>query len=137
MYNKVVLVGNLTRDIELKYLQNGSAVGNTSLAVNRTYKNKDGNKKDEPCFVEIAFFGRIAEVSNQYLKKGSKILVDGRLKFDHWEDQNGNKRSKHSVVVENMQMLDSKEEQKQIPITHSYSKKTEKESEIDQDGIPF
>lgn len=108
MYNKVVLVGNLTRDIELKYLQSGTAIGSTAIATSRKFKGSDGSQKDEVCFVDISAFGRTAEVMNQYLKKGSKVLVDGRLKLDQWQDQNGNKRSKHSVIIESMQMLDSK-----------------------------
>ncbi|MDD2651705.1 MAG: single-stranded DNA-binding protein [Sulfurimonas sp.] len=107
MYNKVILVGNLTRDIELRYSQGGMAIANTGLATSRKF-TVNGEKKEEVCFVDITFFARSAEVANQYLRKGSKILVEGRLNFDQWVDQNGQKRSKHSVVVETMQMLDSK-----------------------------
>ena len=107
MFNKVVLVGNLTRDIELRYAQSGSGIANTAIATSRKF-TQNGEKKEEICFVDITFFGRSAEVANQYLRKGSKILVEGRLKFDQWVDQNGQKRSKHSVIVETMQMLDSK-----------------------------
>ena len=107
MYNKVILVGNLTRDIELRYSQGGMGIAKTAIATSRKFTS-NGEKKEEVCFVDITFFGRSAEVSNQYLRKGSKILVEGRLSFDQWVDQNGQKRSKHSVVVETMQMLDSK-----------------------------
>ena len=107
MFNKVILVGNLTRDIELRYTQSGSGIANTSIATSRKF-TQNGEKKEEVCFVDITFFGRSSEVANQYLRKGSKILVEGRLKFDQWVDQNGQKRSKHSVIVETMQMLDSK-----------------------------
>jgi len=107
MYNKVILVGNLTRDIELRYSQGGMAIANTGLATSRKF-TVNGEKKEEVCFVDITFFARSAEVANQYLRKGSKILVEGRLNFDQWVDQNGQKRSKHTVVVETMQMLDSK-----------------------------
>jgi len=108
MYNKVILVGNLTRDIDLKYAQGGSAIANTAIATSRKF-TVNGEKKEETCFVDITFFGRSGEVANQYLRKGSKILVEGRLKFEQWVDQaNGQKRSKHSVVVETMQMLDSR-----------------------------
>lgn len=112
MYNKVILVGNLTRDIELRYSQSGSAIANTAIATTRKFTS-NGEKKEETCFVDITFFGRSAEIANQYLKKGSKILVDGRLNFDQWVDQNNQKRSKHSVVVESMQMLDSKPAEQQ------------------------
>lgn len=107
MYNKVILVGNLTRDIELKYSQGGMGIASTAIATSRKFTH-NGEKKEEVCFVDITFFGRSAEVANQYLRKGSKILVEGRLNFDQWVDQNGQKRSKHSIVVEIMQMLDSK-----------------------------
>ncbi|HFU74097.1 MAG TPA: single-stranded DNA-binding protein [Helicobacteraceae bacterium] len=107
MYNKVVLVGNLTRDIELRYSQSGMGIANTAIATSRKFTS-NGEKKEEVMFIDITFFGRSAEVANQYLRKGSKILVEGRLNFDQWVDQNGGKRSKHSVTVETMQMLDSK-----------------------------
>lgn len=107
MFNKVILVGNLTRDIELRYSQGGMAIANTAIATSRKFTS-NGEKKEEVCFVDITFFARSAEVANQYLRKGSKILVEGRLNFDQWVDQNGQKRSKHSVVVETMQMLDGK-----------------------------
>ena len=107
MFNKVILVGNLTRDIELRYSQGGMGIASTGLATSRKF-TVNGEKKEEVCFVDITFFARSAEIANQYLRKGSKILVEGRLNFDQWVDQNGQKRSKHSVVVETMQMLDSK-----------------------------
>ncbi len=108
MYNRIILVGNLTRDPELRYMPNGGAVCSTGIATNRKFKKQDGTLGEEVCFVDITFFGRTAEVANQYLKRGKKILVEGRLKLDQWTDQNGGKRSKHSVVVDSMQMLDSK-----------------------------
>lgn len=107
MYNKVVLVGNLTRDIELRYSQSGMGIANTAIATSRKFTS-NGEKKEEVMFIDITFFGRSAEIANQYLRKGSKILVEGRLNFEQWVDQNGGKRSKHSVTVETMQMLDSK-----------------------------
>lgn len=107
MYNKVILVGNLTRDIELRYSQSGMGIAKTAIATSRKFTS-NGEKKEEVCFVDITFFGRSAEIANQYLRKGSKILVEGRLNFEQWVDQNGQKRSKHSVTVETMQMLDSK-----------------------------
>ncbi len=108
MFNKVIIVGNLTRDIELKYAPSGTAIGSTGIASTRKFKGGDGQMKEEVLFVDITAFGRTAEVMNQYLRKGSKILVEGRLKLDSWTDQNGGKRSKHSVTIENMTMLDSK-----------------------------
>lgn len=107
MFNKVILVGNLTRDIELRYSQSGTGIAKTAIATSRKFTS-NGEKKEEVCFVDITFFGRSAEIANQYLRKGSKILVEGRLNFEQWVDQNGQKRSKHSVIAETMQMLDSK-----------------------------
>ena len=107
MYNKTILVGNLTRDIELLYSQAGTAIAKTAIATSRKFTS-NGEKKEEVMFIDITFFGRSAEVANQYLRKGSKILAEGRIQFDQWTDQNGGKRSKHSIAVETMQMLDSK-----------------------------
>jgi len=107
MFNKIILVGNMTRDIELRYSQGGMGIAKTAIATSRKFTS-NGEKKEEVCFVDITFFGRSAEVANQYLRKGSKLLVEGRLNFEQWVDQNGGKRSKHSVTVESMQMLDSK-----------------------------
>ena len=110
MYNKIILAGNLTRNIEVRYTQSGSAIANTAIATSRKFKSQTGEQKEEVLFVDITFFGRTAEIANQYLKKGSKVLVDGRLKLDQWTGQDGTKRSKHSVVVENLQMLGSRDE---------------------------
>ena len=109
MYNKAILVGNLTRDIELRYSGAGMAIAKTAIATSRKFTS-NGQKKEEVMFIDITFFGRSAEVANQYLRKGSKILVEGRIQFDQWVDQQGGKRSKHGVAVETMQMLDSKNE---------------------------
>ena len=110
MYNKIILAGNLTRDVEVRYTQGGSAIGNTAIATSRKFKSASGEQKEEVLFVDLTFFGRTAEIANQYLRKGSKVLVDGRLKLDQWTAQDGSKRSKHSVTVENLQMLGSKGE---------------------------
>jgi len=114
MFNKVVLVGNLTRDIELRYASSGSAIANTAIATSRKF-TQNGERKEEVCFIDITFFGRSAEVANQFLRRGSKILVEGRLKFDQWVAQDGSKRSKHTVIVETMQMLDSKSDETRQP----------------------
>lgn len=104
MFNRIVLVGNLTKDIELRYTQSGTAIGSCGIAVTRKF-NINGEKREETCFIDITFFGKQAETANQYLGKGSKLLIEGRLKFDQWTDNNGQNRSKHTVVVENMEML--------------------------------
>lgn len=106
-YNKVILVGNLTRDPEVKYTTSGTAVTEVGLAVNRTWYDKQANeKKEETTFVDVTLWGRQAEVAGQYLSKGRSVLIEGRLQLDQWEDrESGKKRSKLRVVGENMQML--------------------------------
>ncbi|RAX57146.1 single-stranded DNA-binding protein [Helicobacter monodelphidis] len=109
MYNRIVLLGNLTRDVELRYLPSGSALAKIGLATNRRYKRQDGTPSDEVCFIDVNLFGRTAEVANQYLKKGSKVLIEGRLVYESWTDQSGQKRSRHVVVADSMQMLDGRQ----------------------------
>jgi len=107
-YNKVLLMGNLTRDIEVRQLPNSSnSVANIGLAVNRRYAAANGVNREEVTFVDCEAWGKIAELMNQYLKKGSPIFIEGRLKLDQWEDKEGGKRSKLKVVVENFQFIDS------------------------------
>ena len=108
MYNKTIVVGNLTKDIELKYLPSGSAVAKSSIATSYKYKSQSSEQKEEVCFLEFTIFGRMGEVANQYLKKGSKVLLEGRLIFEQWNAQDGSARSKHSLRVDEMKMLDSK-----------------------------
>ena len=109
MFNKVILIGNLTRDVELRYSSAGLAIASTAIAVTRRFSGANGEKQEETCFVDITFFGKYAEVANQYLHKGSKVMIEGRLKLDSWQDKNtGQSRQKHSVIVEGMEMLDSK-----------------------------
>lgn len=108
MYNKTIVVGNLTKDIELKYLPSGSAVAKSSIATSYKYKSQSGEQKEEVCFLEFTIFGRMGEIANQYLKKGSKVLLEGRLIFEQWNTQDGSARSKHSLRVDEMKMLDSK-----------------------------
>jgi len=103
-YNRVVLVGNLTRDPELRYLQSGTAVSDIGIAVNDRVK-RDGQWVEEPTFVDITLWGRTAEIANEYLSKGAPVLIEGRLKLDQWETNDGQKRSKLKVIGERMQML--------------------------------
>ncbi|MEE2936227.1 MAG: single-stranded DNA-binding protein [Planctomycetota bacterium] len=103
-FNRVILVGNLTRDIELKYTPGGTAVTDLGLAVNDRRKTASGEWVDETTFVDVTLWGRTAEVASEYLGKGSPILVEGRLKLDTWETD-GQKRSKLRVVCDRMQML--------------------------------
>jgi len=146
MYNKVVLAGNLSRDIELRYSKSGIAVANTAIATSRKF-TANGEKKEEVMFIDITFFSRSAEVANQFLRKGSKVLIEGRLQLDQWVDKDGGKRSKHSVVVETMQMLDSKQDnqnqggqqyqQQQAPQQSAKQPKQQATSHEDMDEIPF
>lgn len=107
-FNKVLLMGNLTRDIEIRHTGSNTAVGNFGLAVNRRYKTQSGDQREEVTFVDCEAWGRTAEVMSQYLSKGRAVFIEGRLKLDQWEDRNGGgKRSKLSVVVENFQFVDS------------------------------
>lgn len=108
MYNKIVMVGNLTRDIELRYLPSGAAISKSAIATSYKYKTSTGEQKDEVCFLDFNIFGRSAEVANQYLKKGSKVLLEGRLVLEQWTAQDGTNRSKHSLRVDTMKMMDSK-----------------------------
>ncbi len=108
VFNKIILLGNLTRDVEVRYSSSNLAIGNTGIATSKKFKNQMGEEKEEVMFLDMTFFGRTAEIANQYLKKGSKVLVDGRLKLDQWTDKSGQKRSKHSLVVESMKMLGGK-----------------------------
>lgn len=103
-YNRVILVGNLTRDIELRYTASGTAVTDIGMAVNDRRKSQTGEWVDETTFVDVTLWGRTAEVASEYLSKGSPILVEGRLKLDTWETD-GQKRSKLRVVCDRMQML--------------------------------
>ena len=103
-YNRVVLVGNLTRDPELRYISSGTAVTEIGLAVNDRRKNQSGEWVDETQFIDITLWARTAEVASEYLSKGSSVLIEGRLKLDRWE-KDGHKHSKLRVVGEKMQML--------------------------------
>ncbi|MDR1007738.1 MAG: single-stranded DNA-binding protein [Campylobacteraceae bacterium] len=150
MFNRVILVGNLTRDIELRYTPSGMAICTTGIATNHRFKKQDGSQSEEVMFVDITLFGRNAEIANQYLKKGSKVLIEGRLKLDTWNDQNGQKRSKHTITVDSLKMMDQKgqdrseggnfDEEYRQP-TPSVAQNTPKQNipeiDINEDEIPF
>ena len=102
--NKVIMIGHLARDIELRYTQSQMAIGKTAIAVTRKY-TLNGEKREETCFIDLTFFGKQAEIANQYLGKGSKLAIEGYLKFEQWQDNNGPNRSKHAIAVESMEML--------------------------------
>lgn len=106
-YNKVLLIGNLTRDPQLSYLPSQTPVVEVGLAVNRRWRGQDGEQREDTCFVDCRAYGRQAEVLNQYMSKGEPIFVEGRLDLDTWEGKDGQKRSKHRVTIERFQMLGS------------------------------
>jgi single-strand DNA-binding protein len=107
-FNKVILVGNLTRDPELRYTPKGTAIAKVGLAVNRVWTSESGEKKEEVTFVDVDVFGRTAENVGQYMRKGRPILIEGRLRLEQWDDkQTGQKRSRLSVVAETVQFLGS------------------------------
>jgi single-strand DNA-binding protein len=106
--NKVMLIGNLTRDPELRHTPKGTAVSELSLAINRVWNNDQGQKQEETTFVEVTLWGRQAELAQQYLTKGRPVYIEGRLQLDSWDDkETGKKRSKLRVIGENMQFLSS------------------------------
>ena len=138
--NKVILIGNTVRPIELRYLPSGSAVAKTGIAVNRTWKDKTtGEKKDETMFIDIVIYSKLASIANQYMLKGKKVLVEGRLVLEQWVDQSGQKRSRHVIVVESFQFLDSKKEvDKPSEPTGDIEYDLENPPiDIDDDCIPF
>lgn len=104
-YNKVILMGNLTRDPQLSYLASQTAAVEFGIATSRKFKKQDGTQGEETCFVDCQMFGKRAEVVNQYFKKGEPIFIEGRLKFDSWTAQDGQKRSKLRVFVENFEFV--------------------------------
>ena len=106
--NKVMLIGNVTRDPEVKYTPKGSAVADLGLAINRSYTNQGGEKVEEVTYVDVELWGRLAEIAGEYAKKGRPIFIEGRLRIDSWEDkQSGQKRSRLKVVGEGLQLLGS------------------------------
>ncbi|GAA7624641.1 single-stranded DNA-binding protein [Helicobacter pylori] len=113
MFNKVIMVGRLTRNVELKYLPSGSAAATIGLATNRRFKKQDGTLGEEMCFIDARLFGRTAEIANQYLSKGSSVLIEGRLTYESWMDQTGKKNSRHTITVDSLQFMDKKSDNPQ------------------------
>jgi single-strand DNA-binding protein len=154
-YNKVFLLGNLTRDPEVRYTPKGSAVADLGIAVNRQYTLETGEKREEVTFVDVTFWGRTAEIAGEYLKKGRSVFIEGRLQLDSWDDkQSGQKRTKLKVIGEMMQMLGSRpggggapsDEPEEPPRTRAAgsggtarpsSQKNAPPPEPDDDDIPF
>ena len=146
--NKVMLIGNVTRDPEVKYTPKGTAVAEVGLAISRTFTPEGGEKREETTFVDITFWGRQAEIVGEYAKKGKPIFVEGRLQLDSWEDKtSGQKRNKLRVVGEGLQLLGSRpvagggSDEESGPPAQKFSKPAEKPaapaSAPDDDDIPF
>jgi single-strand DNA-binding protein len=107
-FNKVFLMGNLTRDPQLSYLPSNTPVVELGMAVNRRFRRQDGEQGEETLFIDCRAFGRTAEVINQYCAKGRPLFVEGRLQLDRWQDKEGNSRSKHRIFIENFQFIDQR-----------------------------
>ena len=149
-FNKVILLGNLTRDPEVRYTPKGTAVAESGMAVNRVYTAENGEKREETTFVDVTLWGRTAEIAGEYLKKGRPVFIEGRLQLDSWEDKtSGQKRSKLKVVGEGLQLLGARpsgsgstggeEESSSAPRSSSKSAPPPKAApaEPDDDEIPF
>lgn len=150
-FNKVVLMGNLTRDVELSFLPNQTPVAKFGLAMNSKYKSKDGQVHESVCFVDCVRFGGGAEALSTYAKKGELLMVSGSIRYESWEDKNGGgKRSKHTVVVENFQFLGGRDgakdgEKSAAPSRQSQSAPAKAapappygdEQQFQEDDIPF
>lgn len=140
--NKVLLIGRLTRDPELRHTPSGMAVADLGLATNRTRKSASGEKIEETTFVDVTAWGKTAELAAQYLRKGRSVFVDGFLKYDQWTTPEGQKRSKLTVTAENLQFLDSKDGAQGQPSSRESSSGQSihngpPEANPDDDDIPF
>jgi|TARA_Y100000289_G_scaffold66044_1_gene81226 single-strand DNA-binding protein len=137
-YNKVVVVGNLTRDVELKTLSNGTSVGEFGLAINDSYVDKStGSKVDTPVFLDVTVWARQAETAAKYIGKGSQVLVDGKLKLDIWETENGDKRQKLRVVANQIQFLSKQLDADDQSWDHLDDEPDNLNQDLDTEDIPF
>src|SRR4029077_13214739 len=146
-FNKVILLGNLTRDPEVRYTPKGTAVTELGMAVNRVYTAENGEKREETTFVDVTLWGRTAEIAGEYLKKGRPVLIEGRLQLDTWDDkQSGQKRSKLKVVGEGLQLIGSRpgasgsgggDEMESSGAVRSNRTPPPKPANADDDEIPF
>ncbi len=116
-YNRIVLMGNLTRDPQLSYTPANTAICKFGIATNRKWRDRDGETREDVCFVDCALFGRSAEVFNQYMSKGRSVLVEGRLSLNQWTTPEGDKRSKHEVVVERFTFVGGRGDEGGVPST--------------------
>jgi len=137
-FNKVILIGNLTRDIELKYLPKGTAVCNLSLAVNRRWKNEAGEEKEDVYFAECKAFGKQAETIAQYVKKGHPLMVEGRLTREEWDDKKtGEKRSTTRIMIETFQFLKGRDEGAAPASRREPASAPAPKPDLDADDLPF
>lgn len=141
-YNRVLLMGNLTRNPEIRYTPSGTAVADLGLAINENFKNKAGETVEQTCFVDVVVWGRQAETSAEYLQKGSPVFVEGRLQLDQWENQQGEKRSKLRVRADRVQFLGTPGKGTEISAAPSTSAPQEASvppapSVDDEDDVPF
>lgn len=119
MYNKFIIIGNLSKDINFRFLDNGMALAKSSIASNYKY-TLNGTTKEEVCFIDFDIFGKTAEIANKYLHKGSKVMLEGRIALDSWISNDGVKKSKHTLKVDNMKMLGNFNQKKEaINPTHN------------------
>lgn len=135
--NKVFLIGNLTRDPELRYTPNGTAVASFGLATTRKYRAQSGEQQEETCFVEVEVWARRAEVMSEYLSKGRPVFIEGRLRLDTWETPQGDKRSRMKVVVENFQFLGGRRAASGEREDLVEDEPREQKAKSDEDDIPF
>ena len=140
--NKVILVGNLGQKPEIRYTKDSKPIASFSIATSESWKDKTtGDMVEKTEWHNVTFFGRIAEVAEQYLDKGSKVFVEGKLQTDKWEDENGNKRSATKIIGNNMQMLDSRGSNNSSPFDESSSVQNEapasQEGSFSEEDIPF
>lgn len=138
-FNKVILIGNLTRDVELKHLPKGTAVCNLSLAVNRRWKNEAGEEKEDVYFAECKAFGKQAETLAQYVRKGNPLMIEGRLTREEWDDKKtGDKRSTTRIMIETFQFLKERSEgAAPTPRQESAPTATAPKPDLDADDLPF
>ena len=140
-YNRVLLMGNLTRNPEIRYTPSGTAVADLGLAINESYKNKAGEMVEQTCFVDVVVWGRQAETSSEYLQKGSPVFVEGRLQLDQWESQEGEKRSKLRVRADRVQFLGTSGKSTEFSAAPAASAPQEASqpsaAPADDDDVPF
>lgn len=138
-FNKVILIGNLTRDPDLRVTNSGLSICKLGLAVNRNYTTKEGESKDETTYVDIDAFGKQAEILSKYMQKGKPLMIEGRLKLDQWESNEGQKRSKLGVVLENFQFIGGRDETnvKSPEISEDNSASSSQTEESFDGDVPF